>query len=344
MMYIFAEPYDEDVIETIQNGEYIKAKQLAEMQASKARISKKAANEEIFVEEELAEKPSADEELAAEEFAEGTFGAEATAEAVSANGAFTGKMAPEELFVDASLPEETAVEEISGDELSGKEEVAAETLSTDEAPAEEITGEESFVEEPKAEEMIAANMSSEEEDASTEQLAGEETFVEMEDTTTDIEAKTVEENKCVNRNKLHDRDRPLLGMILQTQHFINHQPWHERPNPSSVDRWEVGYRFEILDPNRASSLHKMCLERQRKAFYEVRKPAEDGGKPNKWKLSYLKFMRQLSSAGKKWRCNLEKERGNRENIVWREGPPPSRYGTMKWKCENDTDANDTKES
>lgn len=139
----------------------------------------------------------------------------------------------------------------------------------------------------------------------------------------------------VSDSLLNTPDRDLLGMVLKTQSYINGKPITGPPTPTAQDRWEMTFTYETLPPDRAQRLHQMSTDRRRKALdEEFREQALEENvnvQKKEWNRGFLMHLKELSSRGKVWREEFERTVGKREKVVWHEGPPPSKHGTMAWR-------------
>jgi hypothetical protein len=246
---------------------------------------------------------------------------DAELKAFSDNGAGVEKMTEEGISAVDEYEEsaEEALLEEEFEEALSESETADEAASVENVDAGKIAAAESAVDQPEADEILS-----------------EETAAETEPSITEVENETEADEALLNVDRLADPKGPVLGMILRTHNFINGQRWFFPPTPSAVDTWEVGYNFEVLDDERAIKQYKASLTRRKKLFYELKK-VQESSRTGQWRISFLKKMRQMSLEGKKFRAELEKQIGDREKVIWREGSPPSRYGTMKWRSDNNTD-------
>ena len=130
--------------------------------------------------------------------------------------------------------------------------------------------------------------------------------------------------------------RDLLAMVLKSQNYINGQQVSGSPTPTAEDRWEITYTFETYPPERGLRLYQMSQERRRKALDEefreqVLEGSETAQKAKEWNRGFLKHLKDLSLRGKQWRDEFERTLGAKEKVIWKEGPSPSRFGSMTWR-------------
>ena len=134
---------------------------------------------------------------------------------------------------------------------------------------------------------------------------------------------------------LNTPDRDLLGMVLKTQSYIDGKPVTGPPTPTAQDRWDMTFTYETLPPDRAQRIHQMLTDRRRKALDEEFREQALEENPNvqkkEWNRGFLMHLKELSLRGKVWREEFERTVGKREKVVWHEGPPPSKHGTMAWR-------------
>ena len=135
---------------------------------------------------------------------------------------------------------------------------------------------------------------------------------------------------------LNVSDRELLTMVLKTQNYINGKQVTGPPVPTAEDKWEMTFTYETLSPNRARRVHQMSTDRRRKALdEEFREQALEENlssqKSKEWNRGFLLHLKELSMRGKAWREEFERTVGRREKIVWHEGKPPSKHGTVAWR-------------
>lgn len=145
--------------------------------------------------------------------------------------------------------------------------------------------------------------------------------------------------------------RDILAMVLRCRNYINGQQVGGSPNPSAEDKWELGYTFEVLSPERGLRLYQMCQDRRRKAFDEefreqLLEESESAKKSKDWSEAFLMHLKELSTRGKKWREEFDQMFGSRDKVVWKEGVPPSKFIKPAWKAssEEDKSALDDKEA
>lgn len=156
------------------------------------------------------------------------------------------------------------------------------------------------------------------------------------DTTVSERTETEEDDESTDVQISQFPVRDLLAMALKTQNYINGQQVSGSPMPSAEDRWEMTYTFETYSPDRGLRLYQMSQERRRKALdEEFREQALEGNeaaqKAKAWSSGFLQHLKELSLRGKHWREEFDRTMGSREKVVWKEGPPPSRFGDMAWK-------------
>jgi hypothetical protein len=130
--------------------------------------------------------------------------------------------------------------------------------------------------------------------------------------------------------------RPLLAMCLKSQNFINGKRVDGPPTPTAADRWEITYTLESFQNTRGTRLNTMSQDRRRKAFDDdFREQALEGKesaeRTKEWSRGFLRHLKDLSQRGKSWRKGFEKTVGDKEKVVWKEGPPPSKHGMMAWR-------------
>jgi hypothetical protein len=135
---------------------------------------------------------------------------------------------------------------------------------------------------------------------------------------------------------LNPPDRELLAMVLKTQNYINGKLVSGPPIPTAEDRWEMTFTYETLPPSRAQRIHQMSTDRRRKALdEEFREQAleenPNAQKSKEWNRGFLMHLKELSMRGKTWREEFEETVGKREKVVWHEGKPPSKHGTVAWR-------------
>jgi hypothetical protein len=175
--------------------------------------------------------------------------------------------------------------------------------------------------------------------ATTEAETVAETEASSVTSETDAEAESIsteESEDLASNSEDITPSRPLLTMSLKAENFVNGVSVEGPPLPTAEDRWEIAYTFDDYEPNRAIRLHKMSQDRRRKAFDEdFREQALEGKesalKNKEWSAGFLAHLKELSQRGKVWREEFEQKVGNNEKMVWKQGPPPSKYGMMAWK-------------
>jgi len=168
---------------------------------------------------------------------------------------------------------------------------------------------------------------------------------EAQSTESEAQSTTSEDDEDVEGlpSLLNPSDRKLLVMVLETQNYINGKIVSGPPVPTAEDKWEMRFSFETLSPERAQRIHQMSMERRRKALDEEFREQALEGNPNaqrskEWSRGFLMHLKELSSRGKAWREEFEKTVGKREKIVWHEGKPPSKHGTVAWKLVNNKES------
>lgn len=190
--------------------------------------------------------------------------------------------------------------------------------------------------------VVEAGISS----SDTEVPSESETNAEMESESSTFENESDEEPSSSSLSEETDEfgvvtddktpPRPLLAMCLKAQNFINGNRVDGPPTPTAADRWEITYTLENFDETRGTRLHKMSQDRRRKAFDdEFREQALEGKesaeKTKEWNRAFLMHLKELSQRGKIWREGFEKTVEDKEKVVWKEGPPPSKHGMMAWR-------------
>lgn len=300
-MYIFAEPYDEAEIDAIQNGEYFQALKFAEARA-KAEKEAKAAKALAELEE---------------------------TERLEAEATLVETTAPEQEQAEVATEGEAEVSaeaegEIVGESVTAESEAAETETPIEAAPAEEISAE-------------ALPSESSTEPSTSEPQEVEST--ESEESTEDVGPDPALEG------------RPLLGMVLKVQNYINGSQITTPPTLGPTDTWEISYSFERYPEDRARRLYTMSSERRRKAHdEEFREQAQEDGqtdespadkvnsnksKAKDWNREFLAHLKDLSERGREWREEFDRMFEGREKIVWRGGEPPSKFGEMMWRGEDD---------
>jgi hypothetical protein len=304
-MYIFAEPYDEAEIDAIQNGEYFQALKVAEARA-KAEKEAKAAKALA----ELEEKETLEAEATS---AEGSTGLEKEQVEVVA------ERETEEVNAEAER-------EIVEESVTAESEAAATETPIEAAPVEALPSESSTEQSTSEIQDAAESTSTEESD-------------ENNSTADDLDLDVAHEG------------RPLLAMVLKAQNYVNGNQITTSPTLGPTDTWEISYTFERYPDDRARRLFAMCSERRRKAHdEEFREQAQEDGesaespvdrvnsnksKAKDWNREFLAHLKDLSERGREWREEFNRMFGGREKVVWRGGEPPSKFGEMTWRSEDE---------
>jgi len=177
---------------------------------------------------------------------------------------------------------------------------------------------------------------------------------EIGETSASVESKSgseAQEEEESLQNFEFGTPRDILPMVLRCRNYINGTQVTGPPKPSAEDKWELGYTFEILPPERGLRLYQMCQERRRKAFddefrEQLLEESESAKKSKEWGDAFLMHLKDLSMRGKKWRDEFEQMFGARDKIVWKEGLPPSKFIKPTWKAspEENNSALDDKEA
>jgi hypothetical protein len=301
-MYIFAEPYDEEEIDAIQNGEYFQALKLAE---ARARAEKEAKAAKALAELEEQERLEAE---AAESVEAGALPTEAveSAEQVESEAEINAE-------ADEPFDEESAVADSASEasEPAPTEETSAETVSSEHLSIEDSPANESGPDESDDIKYVIEDLGSDSEPDP--------------DPTRPLLAMVLKVQNYINGNQIttpptlgptdkweitytferyaDDRARRLYAMCSERRRKAHDEEFREQAGESA-------------DEGRNSPADRV---------------ASGKVKAKDWNREFLAHLRDLSERGRQWREEFNRVFEGREKVVWREGMPPSKFGEMKWR-------------